>query len=141
MHVRDAVESDAEALATRVELSTDAVRQLIHDRTVCVVDEHGTADESAREGPVAGDPRGFLAFDADEGTVHVTQVVGDREAISLLLDEPIRFASNEGMAVEVFVPDSQSTALEAVEAAGFDCVGERQRFDGEPIHRYRLDAG
>lgn len=140
MHVRDAVESDAEALATRVELSTDAVRQLIHDRTVCVVEEPGPG-ERARDGPVPGDPRGFLAFDADEGTVHVTQLSGDRDAVSLLLDEPIRFAASEGMTVEVYVPDTRPAVVEAIESAGFESVEERKRFDGQPIRRYRLDAG
>lgn len=190
MHVRDAVEDDAEALATRVDLPTDAIRQLIHDRTVRVAENErpadaadpadrpaggdddsaeSTADDSSPDAqadadsndPVAGDVstdpaadddaadpssggaavRGFLAFDADEGAVHVTQVAGGREAVDRLLDEPLRFAANEGMPVEVFVPDSESTVADAVEAAGFESVGDRPQFDGEPIRRYRLERG
>lgn len=187
MHVRDAVEDDAEALATRVDLPTDAIRQLIHDRTVRVAERERPADaadpaerspgdddsddpstdDSSTDAPAdddstdsaadadSNDPgtdanspgpsgdgatvRGFLAFDADEGAVHVTQVAGGREAVDRLLDEPLRFAANEGMPVEAFVPDSESTVVDAVEAAGFESVGDRPQFDGEPIRRYRLE--
>lgn len=170
MHVRDAVEDDATALATRTELPADAVCQLIHDRTVCVaeldderedatvIDDPSTdgpttesADDGAADGPTdveqptgaAAEDReicGFLAFDADEGAVHVTQVAGDREAVAMLLAEPIRFAENEGMPVEVFVPDAETPVVEAVEDAGFQVVDRGPWFGGEPTRRYRLET-
>lgn len=151
MHVRDAVEDDAEALATRAELPAEAVRQLIHDRTVRIVErpdgdeesdssgDGGTADgEAPSDEPT---PCGFLAFDADEGAVHVTQVDGDRDAVGTLLEEPLRFAAKEGMPVEILVPDTETTVLEAVEEAGFESVGDGPRFDGQPVRRYRLETG
>lgn len=129
MRVRDAVEADADRLAARADLPAEALRQLVHDRTVRVAEP----DDD-------GDLLGFLAFDADESCVHVTQLRGEPGAVDRLLEEPVRFAGREGMAVEITVPESDERVREAVESAGFEEAGDGPRFDGEPTRRYRLQG-
>lgn len=64
MDVRDAVESDAEALADIADAPTDVMRNVIHDRTVRVAAAAGSGvdGESGSEGDDAGD-----GVDADGG--------------------------------------------------------------------------
>lgn len=126
MEVRDAVETDADALADRADLPTSAVSQLVHDRTVRVVE-------------VDDEIGGFVAYDAATDAVHVTQLAGDPDAVARLLDEPARFADREGMPVEVLVPESEASVIEAVEAYGFEEAGTGPRFEGEATRRYRLE--
>ena len=101
MNVRDAVEADASALSSLADAPTDVMRNLVHDRTVRVAER-----ESQSVGPNAdvddegAELLGFVSFDARERTVHVTQLEGDIEDCVRLLEEPIRFADAEGMAVE-----------------------------------------
>ena len=129
MEIRDAVEADAERLADLADFPPDVMRNLVHDRTVRVATE--SEDETL----------GFVSYDAKRGTVHVTQLAGSAEACERLLDEPIAFAKRERMAVELLVPDGESTVESAVEATGFTRAGEGPRFEGKSTVRYRLEPG
>jgi hypothetical protein len=123
MEVRDAVEADAEALATLTDSPEDVMRNLVHDRTVRVAEDD--------------DIVGFVSFDARDNTVHVTQLAGDRGVCDLLLEEPIRFAESEGMTVELLVPEDDDTARGAAERKDFEHVGTGPRFEGQTTLRYR----
>ena len=143
MEVRDAVEADAEALAGIADAPVDVMRNLVHDRTVRVAER----DQSAA-GPhadVAGETdtaiAGFVSFDARERTVHVTQFGGTVEACERLLGEPVRFATNEGMSVELLVSEGDDHRREAAERAGFTRDGRGPRFGDRPTLRYRHDSG
>lgn len=126
MDVRDAVEEDAETLASLGEGPRDVFRNLIHDRTVRIATN---GDE-----PVA-----FVSFDARPGTVYVTQIGGDPAACERLLEEPIRFASGEAMAVEVLLSEKEESIQDAAVRSGFKRVGYGPQFDGIPTVRYRRD--
>ncbi len=128
MEVRDALEADAEALAGLADAPRDVMRNLVHDRTV-------------RVAVVDDEIRGFVSFDARESTVHVTQLAGETDVVDRLLSEPVAFARAERMAVELLVPESESTLPDAAVAAGFERQGDGPRFDGEATERYRLDPG
>ena len=127
MEIRDAVESDAGRLAELTDAPTDVMRNLVHDRTVRV----GEEDD---------DIVGFVSYDAREKTVHVTQIEGTPAVCNRLLDEPVRFARGEGMAVELLVPEPDEDAQTAADSAGFDRVGSGPRFDGTPTVKYRLEG-
>ncbi len=139
MYVREAVEADADALAAVAGSPADVMRNLVHDRTVRVAEpENDGSDPSAEAG---GDREllGFVSFDADAGTVHVTGIDGTEEACEELLREPIAFAARESMAVETLLsPDSPATG--AVDRLGFEEAGAGPRFDGGPTVRYRLES-
>jgi hypothetical protein len=124
MEIRDAVEADAERLATLTGAPTDVMRNLIHDRTVRVADGEGEVE-------------GFVSYDARETTVHVTQLEGEPELCRRLLEEPTRFADREGMDVELLVPNHDETTKTALEGADFDEYGPGPRFDGTHTTRYR----
>ena len=64
MEMRDAIEADAERLASLTDAPRDVMRNLVHDRTVRVVDEDD-------------DIRGCVSYDARGQHVHVTQPEGD----------------------------------------------------------------
>ncbi len=141
MEVRDAVEADAESLAGIADAPVDVMRNLVHDRTVRVAERDPSAagpnaDAAGDEGDAIA---GFVSFDAKEGTVHVTQFGGTPEACERLLAEPVRFASNEGMAVELLVAEDDGERRDAAERAGFGRAGRGPRFGGTPTVRYRLD--
>ncbi|WP_101298029.1 hypothetical protein [Halegenticoccus soli] len=139
MEVRDAVEADAETLAAVADAPADVMRNLIHDRTVRVA-EHRRAGGGPNVDAEAVDAEvlGFVSFDAREGTVHVTQFGGSREACELLLGEPVRFARKEGMDVEVLVGTDEEEMRAATEAAGFAEEGDGPTFDGSRTVRYRM---
>jgi len=82
---------------------------------------------------------GFVSFDVRDGTVHVTQLAGTAAACERLLGEPVRFATSEGMTVELLAIDGDDAVQEAAEAAGFERHGAGPEFDGNPTVRYRLD--
>lgn len=126
MEVRDAVEEDADALAELASGPRDVIRNLIHDRTVRIasVDEETVA---------------FVSFDARPGTVYVTQIGGEPEACSRLLEEPIRFARREGMDVELLVTQDQMAIQEVVASSGFEEAGRGPEFEGVPTVKYRHD--
>lgn len=125
MDVRDAVEDDAEALAGLVDGPRDVLRNLIHDRTVRVADE-------------SGEIVAFVSFDARPGTVYVTQLGGEPSAVERLLEEPVRFARHEGMAVELLVAEDDDELRGAVSNAGFDDAGAGPKFDELATVRYRF---
>ena len=126
MDVRDAVESDAESLAELADSPVDVMRNLVHDRTVRVATDGDSVT-------------GFVSFDARQETVHVTQLQGTEAACTRLLEEPVRFARGEAMAVEVLVPDGEAAVRDAAEAADFTTAGSGPRFSGRPTTRYRLE--
>ncbi|WP_255151563.1 hypothetical protein [Halorarius halobius] len=126
MDVRDAVEADAERMAELTGSPADVMRNLVHDRTVRIA-------EAGEE------TRGFVSFDAQRETVHVTQLEGTHDACERLLEEPVRFAEREGMAVELLVAEDDDLRAVAHEA-GFTEHGEGPRFEGTRTVRYRLDA-
>ncbi len=144
MNVRDALEADADALASIADSPTDVMRNLVHDRTVRVAedgprDPNEDVDSSQYAGSNPEDLLGFISFDAREDTVHVTQVGGTAAACKRLLAEPIRFAERESMAVEVLVTPGAEQVETAAEELGFRRQGNGPRFDGARTVRYRLD--
>lgn len=139
MHVRDAVEADAPALATIAGTPTEAMRGVIHDRTVRVAVDESPADPG-EEHTDPDDVLGFLSFDAQEDAVHVTQFGGDEATCARLLEEPLRFATSEAMCVELLMLDGEDEMRGAAEDAGFERVGSGPQFEGETTTRYRLDA-
>ncbi|WP_136688844.1 hypothetical protein [Halorhabdus amylolytica] len=137
MHLRDAVEADAEHMASLTESPPDVMRNLVHDRTVRVAVEVIEADdavESQRDEQIIG----VVSFDAREQTVHVTQIAGSERVCRRLLEEPIRFARTERMAVELLVPEDEQAVRTAAEAKGFMETGNGPRFSGQPTTRFRL---
>lgn len=126
MEVRDAVEGDAERLATLADAPTEAMRNLIHDRTVRVAE----TDEVV----------GFVSFDAHRDAVHVTQFDGTSDATERLLEEPARFARNENMAAELLVEESRDELRRAAASVGFEEVGPGPRFDDTPTVKFRLES-
>jgi len=141
MEVRDAVEADADALSAIADVPADVIRNLIHDRTVRVAVREPTAagpNADAEDGD-ARDVDGFVSFDVRDGTVHVTQLAGTETACERLLGEPVRFATNEGMTVELLAISGDDGVRAAAEATGFERDGHGPTFDGKPTVRYRLD--
>jgi hypothetical protein len=149
MRLRDAVEDDREALGELADAPAEVMANVVHDRTVRVAeceaddgeqsDESGETDETDKTDDES-DVVGFVGFDAMPGTVRVTYLRGTRAARERLLEEPVRFARKEGMAVEALVPEDESETREVVENAGFNRVGTGPRFDGSRTIEYRLDS-
>jgi hypothetical protein len=146
MDVRDAVEADADALAALADSPVDVMRNLVHDRTVCVAVDQDARDDTTDEPPSGatsdadGAPIvGFVSFDARDETIHVTQIAGSESTCSRLLEEPIGFARREGMTVELLVPEGDTAVKEAVEDAAFVTSGTGPQFSGRSTTRYRLD--
>jgi hypothetical protein len=143
MEVRDAVEADAEALAAIADAPTDVMRNLVHDRTVRVAvggreETDPNADVSSDVGGDEEDVLGFVSFGARDRTVHVTQLSGAPDACERLLAEPVRFAANENMDVELLVPADEDDVRSAAERVGFDKQGSGPMFEGQRTVRYRL---
>ncbi|WP_435145303.1 hypothetical protein [Halobaculum sp. P14] len=140
MHVRDAVEADADHIAAIADAPAEAMRDVVHDRTVRVaaVDEPPTDPNEDNDADPA-DLRGFVAFDVRDGVVHVTGLGGTADACKRLLEEPMRFAAAEDMPVELLLVDDESTLRDAAAEAGFDAVGDGPRFEGKPTTRYRIE--
>jgi hypothetical protein len=138
MRVRDAVEDDREALGDLADAPAEVMANVVHDRTVRVAErESNERPSDSDDGP---EILGFVGFDAMPGTVRVTYLRGTPDARERLLEEPVRFARKEGMAVEALVPEGETETREVVEDAGFDRVGTGPRFDGSQTIEYRLDA-
>ena len=149
MRVRDAVETDAAALASMTGRPQRVVRDMIHDRSVrvAVTDEAGEGSDEAANGSESDDDEasaesvvGFVAFDARDATVHVTNFEGAPKAVGRLFEEPIGFAEREGLAVEAVVP-SDGRATGVIESLGFEALGSGPRIEGEPTTRYRFEPG
>lgn len=130
MDVRDAVEADAERMAELTGSPTDVMRNLVHDRTVRVAE---------RDVDDARETLGFVSFDAQRETVHVTQIEGSADACEQLLDEPLRFAREENMSVELLVAEGDTDLRHVADHAGFTDHGAGPRFGGTRTVRYRLD--
>lgn len=130
MDVRDAVEADAERMAELTGSPTDVMRNLVHDRTVRVAE---------RDMDDARETLGFVSFDAQRETVHVTQIEGSADACERLLDEPLRFAREENMSVELLVAEGDTDLRSVADHAGFTDHGAGPRFGGTRTVRYRLD--
>ncbi len=140
MRVRDAVEADAEAMAAIADAPPDVMRNLVHDRTVRVAESEIRDTDPNQDADGDGpDLLGFVSFDADDGTVHVTQLEGTAAACEQLLSEPVRFAQNEDMAVELLAPDDEPQVGDAAEAVGFTRTGSGPRFRGTRTVRYRME--
>ncbi|WP_247003504.1 hypothetical protein [Halosolutus gelatinilyticus] len=144
MNVRDALEADADALASIADSPTDVMRNLVHDRTVRVAedgprDPNADVDESQYGVSDPEDLLGFISFDAQEDTVHITQLDGTADACRRLLAEPVRFAERESMDVEVLVPPGTEPVETAAEELGFEKRGTGPRFDGSRTIRFRLE--
>ncbi|MFC4249562.1 hypothetical protein ACFOZ7_21950 [Natribaculum luteum] len=146
MNVRDALEADADALAAIADSPTDVMRNLVHDRTVRVAEDGARATDpnadvegSQYDGSDPEDLLGFISFDAQEETVHITQIDGTEDACERLLAEPVRFAEREAMAVEVLVPIGDEDVKAAAEALGFEENGFGPQFDGSRTIRFRLE--
>jgi len=160
MDVRDAVEADAERLAELTGSPRDVMRNLVHDRTVRVVERDRDRNQDDPDGDAGGtgtdrDPPadqagtdtdsaavcGFVSYDARADTVHVTQLEGEATVADRLLEEPLRFAERENMAVELLAPEGETETREAAKRAGFEHAGRGPTFEGESTVRYRLDPG
>lgn len=153
MRIRDALESDAGAIAGLIGRPNDVVVDMIHDRSVRIavdsggnpgVEDTAAGDGGARSGANGGSEDeeaidGFVAFDARSESVHVTDFAGSNAVVERLFEEPKRFAEREEMNVEVVVADEADDRVEAVEAAGFGSVGRGPRFEGRRTTRYRFD--
>ena len=139
MHVREAVEADADAMAAIADGHVDVMRNLIHDRTVRVAEtEDETNDPNVDvEEPETPELLGFLSFDDATDVVYVTQLDGTPDACERLLAEPLRFARNESMDVELLVTDPGEPVGVAAERVGFEQTGPGPRFDRERTVRYR----
>lgn len=148
MEVRDAVEADADALAAIVDAPADVMRNVVHDRTVRVAVRQSDAgpnvdveaDTEAGADTPDEDVLGFVSFDAREDTVYVTQFGGTADACERLIGEPVRFATNERMDVELLVEMSDDVLTSVAESAGFDAAGRGPSFGGRETVKYRLDV-
>ena len=139
--MRDAVEADADALSAIADVPADVIRNLIHDRTVRVAQREATTagPNADTDGDDGDDVVGFVSFDVRNRTVHVTQLAGTAAACERLLAEPVRYATSEGMTVELLAIEDDDAVLEAAEAAGFSRHGSGPTFDGKSTVKYRLD--
>jgi len=126
MELRDALEADASRLASLTDTPRDVMRNLVHDRTVRIAE---------RDGDIVG----FVSYDARDQTIHVTQLEGKESIYEQLLEEPLRFARTENMAVELLVLETESAIQSVASEMGFERTGAGPRFEGEPTVRYRVD--
>jgi hypothetical protein len=69
----------------------------------------------------------------------VTQLAGTATACEHLLGEPVRFATSEGMTVELLALEDDDAVIEAATDAGFRRDGPGPRFDGKETVRYLFD--
>lgn len=138
MQVRDAVEADAEVLAAIAEAPAGVMENLIHERSIRIAERFTENGPNVDAESVDAEVLGFVSFDVQRQTVHVTQIAGSAEACERLLAEPVRFAAREGMPVELVVPSGESTVRSAAEAVGFEERGAGPTFDGTRTVRYRL---
>lgn len=126
MNVREAVEADGGRLAALADVPTEVMADVVHDRTVRVAESNGEID-------------GFVGFEADEKTVHVTHLFGVEAACEHLLKEPIRFAEREAMPVEMLLPEPESDTVSVAENVGFEETDPGPWFDGHRTRRFRLE--
>lgn len=138
MEVRDADEDDAARVATLIGAPASVVRELVHDRTTRIATAESDSDSDSGADTNNG-PAGVVSFDARHDTVYVTRLAGTDEAVSRLLDEPIRFARREGMTVEALIEAGRTDLQGIVADAGLERAGSGPRFDGQETVVFRLD--
>lgn len=126
MELRDAVEADAGRLASLTDTPRDVMRNLVHDRTVRIAE---------RDGDIVG----FVSYDARDQTIHVTQLEGEDSVYERLLEEPLRFARSEEMAVELLILDEETDVQDVATEMGFDRIGNGPSFEGKPTVRFRAE--
>lgn len=122
--VRPATEGDLDTLSTILDLPGRAVHRLVHDRTTHIAERDGD--------PIAG-----LAYEYWQDTLQVTHLGGDPDGIEAILAEPRAVADRRNLTLEAIVPTDDESAVAAVEAAGFEMVGDGPAFEGGPTRRYR----
>ncbi len=126
MEIRDALEPDRQAVAEVVGTSVPAAARMIRERTVRVA-TGGDRDHI----------RGVVSFDVSDDSVRITRLAGDPEAYGPLLEEPLRYAERESMAVESVVPRTEPRVREHIETRDFESVGPGPTFHGTETVRYR----
>ncbi|WP_247730438.1 hypothetical protein [Halovivax limisalsi] len=144
MHVRDAREADANALAAFADVPTEVIGNLVHDRTVRVAEAEATdpsvaSDADRLDGTDPENVLGFVSFDAGADAVTITQLRGTEAACDRLLSEPVSFAAGESMDVEALTTPDDEPVIAALEANGFERVGAGPRFDGTETVLFRLE--
>jgi hypothetical protein len=130
--------ADAEAHAETDGAVADEPAESTTPATAVDAQGEAAATGDDEDATAAADIRGFVSYDANESVVHVTQIDGDLAACERLLDEPVRFAAEEGMRVELLVTDADGDVATAAERVGFERNGTGPRFDGETTVRYDL---
>ncbi|MFB6113771.1 MAG: N-acetyltransferase family protein [Halodesulfurarchaeum sp.] len=125
VEVREATPTDAPAIQSLIADPVDAER-LVRDRRVIVAEGSSGIE-------------GVLAYESWNNAVHLSTLVGDGLIVHSLLEEPLRFAEQEGTTVEAVVPDGDKDLQSALERAGFVQVGAGPEFDGAVSTRYRYD--
>ena len=128
LSIREAREADAAGVAELVRLSPDAVRTVIHARTAMVAIDQETAHV------------GFVAFDAFDGAVHITQLAGPTAVLRRLLRSPMEFALAEGLPIETLTREDAAAHIESLHACGFTDAGAGPQFDGAPTRRLRWSS-
>lgn len=127
MTIRDAAETDAEAIAGLVGTATGAAARMIRRRTVRVAVDNGAV-------------RGVVSFDISSDAVQITRLSGDRNRLEELLSEPLRYAAREDLATEMLLPRDARPTRELLEANGFVNVEAGPAFQNEETLRYRRPA-
>ncbi|GAB7019088.1 hypothetical protein [Halostagnicola sp. A-GB9-2] len=146
MNIRDALEADADALASIADSPTDVMRNLVHDRTVRVAEDSThdpnadiTTGETQYNESNPEDLLGFVSFDAKDDTVHVTQIGGTDDACVELLAEPVRFAECESMTVELLIAPDADGVKDAAAELGFQNCGSGPRFENSRTQKFQLE--
>jgi len=148
LHLGEAVDYDTAAARAMFDSLYGAVEAVRDTDSITVADCGAFALGAGFEIALGADFRvaeaddeivGFVSFDAERGTVHVTQLAGSSDACEELLSDPIEFARREHMSVELLLPEDESEVRAAVEAVGFTSTGNGPRFDGQETTRYRLE--
>ena len=169
MRIRDALESDADALATAIDRPRDVVRNMIHDRSVRVAVEDGR-DESdgggadgGDDGADGGDDGADGGDDRDESDGSGADGGDGEETVRGFVAFDVRGDTvhvtdfdGSGSTVERLFEEPRRFARreemgvevvipndeatsEVVEAAGFAAAGRGPRFEGRRTTRYRIE--
>ena len=122
--IRDATENDVNRLATLAGTSIEGARSMLHGRTIRVY--------------VDGDDiHGLVGFDVTEDAVRIGRLAGDPACFDALVDEPVRFAMQEGLPVEMVVLEDDQGVRQALREAEFEAIDTGPDFQGESSVRFR----
>ncbi len=127
MTIRDATETDADAIAELIDTSIGAAARMIQERTVRI----------ALDGDAV---LGVVSFTVSEDAVQVTRLSGDPDRLEALLAEPLRYAAREGLAAEMLLPREERSTRVLLEANGFVDVAPGPAFQNGETIRYRRPA-